>query len=313
MSKENNAAPGDSPDQILQALQQKLPEVDLMRASVLDGLQLLSTARTANLSSEHARLSVKLGEDHPRVAELALRQAANEELIRALAIESERARVVVPKPAEDTWILHGFVFDQQLSGLAGVTVALYDAKGEWIRQLGFAAASANGYFHLETRDLDNLTPPVFVHVLTTQGAHLHTDDVPLTPKGGLVLYHEVVVTGTATGTPPGESRKDPVAERGVWTVRGRVADQAGKGLGNLIVSLYDKDFLFDDRLGQTETDDKGEFEINYRREDFRDLIERKPDIYVKVFDQEGNELYSSKKKYRFGSGRVEIVNVVIKK
>ena len=102
-----------------------------------------------------------------------------------------------------------------------------------------------------------------------------------------------------------------MAQSGVWIVRGRVADQNGKGLPNLIVSLYDKDFFFDDRLGQEETDENGDFEIIYRTEDFRDVIERKPDIYIKVFDQEGNELYSSKKKYRFGSGRVEIVNVVI--
>lgn len=127
------------------------------------------------------------------------------------------------------------------------------------------------------------------------------------------MYHEVVVTGAAAGTPPGESRNDPVAQAGVWTVRGRVEDQNGEGLGDLIVSLYDKDLFFDDRLGQAETDDNGEFEISYRTEDFRDLIERKPDIYIKVFDQEGNELHSSKKKYRFGSGRVEIVNITIGK
>lgn len=310
--RDSKSAPTDPLDQISQALQQNLPQLDVMRATVLDRMQLVRVARAASLTSEHARLSAKLGEDHPRVAELANRQAENDELIRALRVESERARVEVPEADAETWILHGFVFDDQMRGISGVTVALYDQSGEFVRALGFTSTSTNGSFRLDARNFQSVESPVFIHVLNAQGAHLHTDDVPLTPELGKVVYQEVIVTGAATNTPPGDSRNDPVTQKGVWTVRGRVADQNGKGLGNLIVSLYDKDLFFDDRLGQTETDENGDFEISYRTEDFRDLIERKPDIYIKVFDQEGNELYSSKKAYRFGSGRVEIVNVVIK-
>jgi hypothetical protein len=312
-NRDTKSAQSDPVAQISQALQQSLPQLDVVRATLLDRLQLVRVARAANLSSEHARLTEKFGENHPRVAELAVRQAENEELIRALRAESVRARVEVPAADAETWILHGFIFDQQVGGVSGVTVALYDQSGEFVRELGFTSTSSNGNFRIEARNFDHVQSPVFIHVLTAQGAHLHTDNVPLTPELGTVVYHEVIVTGTAAGTPPGESRGDPVAQAGVWTVRGRVADKKGNGLGELIVSLYDKDFFFDDRLGQTETDVNGEFEISYRTEDFRDLIERKPDIYLKVFDQEGNELYSSKKKYRFASGRVEIVNVVINK
>jgi hypothetical protein len=315
MSQNRNtkSTASDPADQISQVLEENLPQLDVMRAAVLDRLHLVRVARAGNLNSEHARLSEKLGADDPRVRELAVRQADNDDFILALRVESERARVEVPEVQADTWILHGFVFDQQLRGISGVTVALYDPSGEFVRQLGFVSTSTNGHFLLKSHNLEHVVSPVFIHVLTAQGAHLHTDDVPLTPEAESVVYHEVIVTGASAGTPPGEGRDDPVAQPGVWTVRGRVADQSGKGLGNLIVSLYDKDYIFDDRLGQAETDDKGEFEISYRTEDFRDLIERKPDIYVKVFDQEGNELYSSKKKFRFASGRVEIVNVVIKK
>ena len=164
---------------------------------------------------------------------------------------------------------------------------------------------------VEGRNLAGLKPPLFVHVLSNQASHLHTDNVPLTPEVGLVVYHEVIISRAQAGTPPGDGRIDPIAEPDAWIVRGRVTDKEGKGLSDLVVSLYDKDLFFDDQLGQTETDDNGEYSLTYRTEDFRDLIEKKPDIYVKVLDQKGKTLYTSKKKIRFEAGRVEIVNVEI--
>lgn len=310
-SGENEGASDDSVNQISQALLNNLPEVDRLRATALDDLKFLRTARAAGLQSEHKRQIANLGADHPRVAELVVRLVDNEEFIRGLATESERTRVPVPAADKETWILHGFVRDLQQRGVPNVTVALYDASGNWIQQLGYAGTSTNGYFRLEARSLANLKPPLFVRVLTGRAAHLHTDNVPLTPEAGTVLYHEVVISGEQTGTPPDGSRNDPVAEAGAWIVRGRVADKQGKGLSGLIVSLYDKDLFFDDKLGQTETDVNGDYSLTYHTEDYRDVIERKPDIYVKVLDQKGDTLYTSKKKIRYEAGRVEIVNVEI--
>lgn len=311
MKSENDVGSTDTTGQLSQVLQSGLPEADLLRAATLDNLQFLRQARATGLQSEQERLAAKLGDDHPRVIELAARRAGNELFINGLAAESERARVVAPEVNKDTWVLHGFIRDQQLHGVPKVTVALYDSGGNWIKQLGFAGTSANGYFRLDVRSLANVKPPLFIHVLSGQATLLHADDEPLTPELGTVLYHEVIVTGEKTTTPPVESPDDPMAQPDAWIVRGRVTDKAGKGLSKLIVSVYDKDLLFDDKLGQTETDANGDYSLVYHTEDFRDLIERKPDIYVKVLDQKGNELYSSKKKIRFNVGRVEIVNVVI--
>lgn len=68
-------------------------------------------------------------------------------------------------------------------------------------------------------------------------------------------------------------------------VRGRVADKNGQGLAGLTVSVYDKDPLFDDRLGTATTGAQGDFRISYRTEDFQDLIEANPDLYLKVMDR----------------------------
>jgi hypothetical protein len=111
--------------------------------------------------------------------------------------------------------------------------------------------------------------------------------------------------------PDAPSVGGPGTKSGGWAVRGRVTDEAGKGLGGLTVSLYDKDLLFDDRLGQTETDADGNYSFNYHTEDFRDLVERKPDIYLKVIDREGRTLYTSKRKIKYEAGRVEIVNAQV--
>jgi hypothetical protein len=310
-SKENEGAADDSVNQITQTLLNNLPEIDSLRATALDDLRLLRTARAAGLQSEHQRLIVERGADDPRVAEIAVTRANNEEFIKGLTIESERARVPVPAADKDTWILHGFVRDLQQLGVPNVTVALYDAAGNWIQQLGYAGTATNGYFRLEVRSLANLKSPLFVRVLTGRAAHLHTDNVPITPEAGTVLYHEVVITGEQTGTPPDDSRNDPVAEPGAWIVRGRVTDKKGKALKGLLVSLYDKDLFFDDKLGQTETDVNGDYSLTYRAEDFRDLIEKRPDIYVKVLDEKGNTIHTSKKKLRYEAGRIEIVNIEI--
>lgn len=98
-----------------------------------------------------------------------------------------------------------------------------------------------------------------------------------------------------------------------WMVRGRITDESGDGLGGLIVSVYDKDLVFDDRLGETVTDESGNYLLAYRTEDFRDLIENKPDIYVKIMDRNRKTLYTSKETIRYEAGRVEIINVKIKK
>lgn len=97
-----------------------------------------------------------------------------------------------------------------------------------------------------------------------------------------------------------------------WVVKGKVSDENGKGMAGVTVSLYDKDLLFDDYLGTVITDKQGNFQFLYREEGFKDLLESNPDIYVKVFDKDGNTIYSSKKSVRCNVGRTEVFNIKIK-
>ena len=74
----------------------------------------------------------------------------------------------------------------------------------------------------------------------------------------------------------------------VWGVVQEV--ETGRPLPGLIVRAFDRDLVFDDKLGFAETDDDGGFEIHYRKEDFSDLVEASPDLYLRVYDKAGIRL-----------------------
>jgi len=71
------------------------------------------------------------------------------------------------------------------------------------------------------------------------------------------------------------------------TVRER---ESGMHLPDLQIKAYDKDLLYDDLLGNALTDQSGRFEINYEGKDFRELFEKRPDIYLKIMDASGERI-----------------------
>jgi Transthyretin-like family len=75
-----------------------------------------------------------------------------------------------------------------------------------------------------------------------------------------------------------------------------VEEESGRPLEGLVVRAYDKDILFDDKLGSVATNAKGEFELAYTETQFRDFNETQPDLYLKVFDASGRKLLLSTKK-----------------
>jgi hypothetical protein len=73
-----------------------------------------------------------------------------------------------------------------------------------------------------------------------------------------------------------------------FRVRGTVEEaETGRPLEGLIVRAFDRDLVFDDKLGFATTDADGRFEIRFGVEAFREWRETRPDLYLRVYDSEG--------------------------
>ena len=93
-----------------------------------------------------------------------------------------------------------------------------------------------------------------------------------------------------------------------------VEEESGKPLEGLRVRAYDKDLIFDDKLGDTLTDAQGKFDISYSEAHFRDLNETEPDIYIRIYDGTGKKLlYTTEKAVRRNAQITERFDVKISK
>jgi hypothetical protein len=90
-----------------------------------------------------------------------------------------------------------------------------------------------------------------------------------------------------------------------WTVFGTVTDAAGKAAGGLTVRVFDRDRKLDDLLGETETNEFGDFSVVYHERDFKESKEGLAELYVMVSDARGNVVYSSRDSVRYEAGRSE--------
>jgi len=87
-------------------------------------------------------------------------------------------------------------------------------------------------------------------------------------------------------------------ERSEFKIYGKILEkETGKGIPNLIVKAVDKDLLYDDILGEATTDENGNFEIKYNKEDFKELLlDKEPDIYLNVRNANGDVIYTTETK-----------------
>jgi hypothetical protein len=306
-------------EEIIEKINDSFDSVENFRSEGLERVKLFHAVKNKALEKEKKRLSAKLGADHPRVKRVAARLQYNQGLFKDLDVEIERAKITVPSVDKDSWMVHGRVLEKDKTGVPGLTVGIYDENGNWIRELGYGCTDKRGYFFIIYTLKEKAEPEVpetmklFLYVSDKNHRILYRDSEPLFVKIGQIDYREIHLTDEEICPPPEPGEDVTPVEPDTWIVKGRVADEEGRGIGGLTVSLYDKDLIFDDRLGTTLTDEAGNFMAGYKTEEFLDLFEACPDIYLKVSDQEGNELYSSRKMVRCEAGRIESFNIKIKR
>lgn len=300
-------------DDVSRGLDKGLNTADQERAATIERLQSVRSAKATSLQREQTRLTIKYGADHPRVQALAGRAALNQGLVSNLAAETTRAKTEIPIADENTWVFHGYVRDQSGRGLPKLTVAPYDKSdrsGNWVKDLGYVCTNTQGYFKLAVANLkDGAAATVFPRVLNSQGATLYCGSQPLTVQAGQVEYREIIISGDPVDCAPPPPPPPTTAE---WIVRGQVIDATGAVLPGVTVSLADRDQVFAARLGKTQTDLAGRFNLAYRASDFTDLIAKKPDLFLQVSDGALKPPFTHPTALHFEPGHTDNVIVTVK-
>lgn len=86
---------------------------------------------------------------------------------------------------------------------------------------------------------------------------------------------------------------------------------SGRPAVGVRVTAMDADLLFDDRLGEDQTKDNGQFRIGYGVAQFRDLFERAPDIYLLVHDESGRLITTTRDSVVRDAGPEQEIHVLL--
>jgi len=294
--------------------------LDQERGKGLRRLETVQAIRHDAATRERSRLAAKYGEEHSKVKKLDERLTYDAGVSKELSVEIERAGIKVPSFDVNTWMVHGRVLNSEGKGMSGLTVSLYDKEKNWVEELGYACTDDRGYYAIrykvDPKEKSRVaeSQELFLTVTDSQFKVLHRETEPVFVVIGQIDFRLIVMKDEGGICPPPEPGDDQTGgvPPDAWLVRGTVVYENGEPGKNLIVSLYDKDLFFDDALGTVPTDDAGRFIVMYRTEAFRDLFEKRPDLYVEVLNDDGETLYRSRKKVHPEAGRVEEIPITIK-
>jgi len=192
-------------------------DLDQQRTQGLERLQQIQTVQNAALEREQQRLTAKYGVAHPRVQKATTRLTYNKGLQRDLSQEVERSKIDVPQIDRNTWRGHGFVLNQSLVGLQGLTITFVDDKNTWVRALGYACTDERGYFSLLYPSQTTQTPstpdfpPIFLTITDANQQVLHRESTSRTVKLGQVDFWRIVLGNENGGTcePPEPDNPPP--------------------------------------------------------------------------------------------------------
>ena len=311
------------PGDIIKKLQESLNEITNERSKGLSDLKDIQIIKRGLLQHEEKRLNKKLGKDHPRTQQLKGKLEHNLEFVKDLEVELEIAKIKIPEVPEDETLIHGRVVDENYRGIKELAVYMTDDKGKVLANLGKGKVDDSGYYSIVANSdtiegmSEVLKEGVFLTVRDKKDKviHRYPDPIKIIDKDRIfteiVLDKEDLITVRETAEKISDEDENAFGPD-TWVVWGRVTDEKDRGIGGLVVSVYDKDMTFDDRLGTTLTDEEGFFRTSYLKEDFQDLIAKNPDIHVKVLDKKEKTLYSSEEVVKYEAGRADVFNIIIK-
>lgn len=306
-------------EEMLAKLDSGFASLDEQRANGLVRMKDFQTTQTTMLEKEQVRLEKKYSADHPKVKKIAERLIYNQGLRPELDREIEKSKIVIPETDANTWTVHGRVMKADGVAISNLSVSLYDDEEQWVSQLGHSCTDELGHFVLQYKIAEDERLPLsdsqklFLTVTDSNHNRLYRATEPLYVRIGSVDYRLIVIKDPIQSCTPPETEDIGMTYPDAWVACGKVFDEEEKPHHGLMVTLYDKDFLFDDVLGTVVTDENGVFKIIYRTEAFRKLFEEKPDLYLKISDAKGNLVYSSEDSVRPNANHMEHFRIMIKR
>lgn len=288
---------------------------DARRAEGLDDLLIFQNAKTEADERNFARLEIKYGATHPLTLEARASIETNKIFVSELKREIVRTKTNVPTANADAWTVYGNVLDTENETVANAPVVIFDAEDGQILRTQKTKTNADGYFRLQIGNLKNLPEAVRVGVPPN-----FMSEAVFAPEAGETDYAEIFVTGEIKDVPPDcEPLPEPSGEpipTGInfsdWLITGKITDSKGNGIANLKVRFFDKDLMFDDALGETETNADGVYRLIFTKEQFSDIVEKHPELYLIIEDDAGNRLFDGKREAKGKAGRIELIDVQLK-
>ena len=166
-------------------------------------LQFVEQLREVNLAArglfelEAARLAQKLGPENPRAQAMLARVDNRLELLDALEVEAQIAKVRTPAVDEASALIHGRIVESRLKGVANAEVRLVNEKGE---DLGVPPVKTDeaGYYAIELKPevAAKFGPEqkVFLSVAGEKGKVVPAAAGGFTVKAGEKTLREAVLT-----------------------------------------------------------------------------------------------------------------------
>jgi len=318
--------PGE--EHIRQRLDSSITSLENQRTEGLKYTRLLQANKDRALKKEQKRLQKKYGPGHFREAGISRRLDYNRAAHSEMNTELERSRIQIPEFDADTWMVHGRVVNKEFTGIKGLTLALYDARGRAERRLGYACSDHRGYYAIHYKEKEGGKSPIdektdyFLIVTDAGGQTCHREAHPLHVVPGQVDYRLIILDGTQCQPPPdwnGESDKDEAGDNhddghgnqsGEWIVTGKVAYEDQKPGTALLVKVFSKQ---DEKVLTTApTSRTGAFKFTLTTEAFPRLFTKKPDIYLIITERSGQDLHTTDKPLHPKAGGAEELNIVLK-
>ena len=209
--------------EVIRTIEAGLPGVDAARSQGYSQLAQLRDAKARSYAREQRFLAQKHGgATHPRIAAAQERFVINEQFRRELAVVREVAETPLPEVDATSLLVHGFVRRRSDQiGIAGVTLALTDKDGSWVRELGYACTDARGYFLIkatvakepEPGSADEPLKPsraaaprtLSLRVFGREGHVIHTESRPVLIQAGTIDFRLILLDDKAADcgcTPP---------------------------------------------------------------------------------------------------------------